>query len=79
MVARNRCSAVGRKRCKIAPEKNLPVGLDDDDVNLAVRVRVEPVERGLPVDRRRAARQQDGNGKQEERSFPAARLRADDV
>jgi hypothetical protein len=38
--------------------------LDDDGANRAVGVRVETVERGLPADRRCAARQQNGDGKQ---------------
>ena len=48
-VARDRRSAVGRERGKIAADKNLAVRLDDDDVNRAVRVRIETVERGLPA------------------------------
>ena len=50
-------SAVGRERSKVAADKNLAVRLDDDDKNLAVGVRIETVERGLPAHRRRAARQ----------------------
>ena len=69
MVARDRRSAVRRERRKIAADKNFPVRLDDDDKNPVVGVRVETVERGLPAHRRRAARQQHGNGKQQERCF----------
>ena len=68
-VARDRRSAVGRERCKTSAEKNLAVRLDDDDDNLAVRVRIETIERGLPAHRRHAARQEHGHGKQEERGF----------
>ena len=42
---------LGEKRCKGAADKNLAVRLDDDDLNCAVRVRVETVERGLPARR----------------------------
>ena len=64
VVARDRRSAVGRERCKIAADKNLAIRLDDDGANDAVGVRVETVQRGLPAHRRRAARQQHGNGKE---------------
>jgi len=64
VVARDRRSAVGRERCKVAAEKNLAVRLDDDDLNPGVRVRIETVQRGLPAHRNRAARQQHRNGKQ---------------
>ena len=64
VVARDRCPAVGRERCKIAADKNLAVRLDDDDADRAVGVRVETVERGLPAHSHRAAPQQHRNGKQ---------------
>ena len=60
---------LGESVCKMAADKNLAVRLDDDDVNPAVRVRVETVERGLPAHRRRAAPQQHSYGKQQERGF----------
>ena len=44
VVARDRCSAIGRERCEIAADKNLAVRLDDHDENRAVRVGVETVE-----------------------------------
>ena len=63
-VARNRRSAIGRERGKIATEKNLAVRLDDHDSDGAVRVRIETVQCGFPAHCRRTARQQPGNGKQ---------------
>jgi hypothetical protein len=51
VVARDRHATVRRERCKLAAEKNLAVRLDDDDVNRAVNVRIETVERGLPAHR----------------------------
>ena len=63
VVARDRSAAVGRQRSKIAANKNLAIRLDDDDANLAVRIRVEAVERGLPAYRSRAANEQRGNRK----------------
>jgi hypothetical protein len=41
VVARDRRSAVGRERGEITADKNLAIRLDDDDVNRAVRVRIE--------------------------------------
>ena len=66
-VARDRRSAVGRERREIAAKKNLAVRLDNHNVNHAIRVRIETVERGLPANRRAATSA--GNGNQDER-FP---------
>src|SRR5204863_1392901 len=52
-VARDRRSAIRRKRGKVAAEKNLPIRLDDDDANCAIRVRIKTVECGLAAHRPR--------------------------
>jgi hypothetical protein len=57
VVSRDLPSTVGGERCKAAADENLAVGLDEDDANQTVGVRIETVERGLPAHRRRAARQ----------------------
>ena len=57
---------------KSPPIRILPSGWTTTTRIDAVRVRIETVERGLPAHRRRAARQQHGNGKQQERSFPGS-------
>jgi len=44
---------------------NLAIRLDDGDTKLEIRVRIETIEHGLSAHRRRAARQQHSNGKQE--------------
>ena len=60
-VARDRRSAVGRERCKIAADKNLAVRLDDDDVeprrSRSDRNRRARIARAPPPRRQPAARQ----------------------
>ena len=51
-VARDGNSAIGREGCKVATNQDFAVGLNDDDKHVAVGVRIETIERGLPACRR---------------------------